>query len=183
MSGPQDGVAGFVGPLGDRAGLLNAGLGAGLLTRWDRWWELASRGAGPLPLDPDRPVWRVLLRAGLLAPEPVAGAFRLGRDRLGLVHPFAVLRAGPPPDPSDPWFDAAAALAMAATEGGLGLPALRRGLDRLPRPATVTPEPDGAAVFWRDDWVVREVALAEPADLLRFPVRAAARGDPPDLAA
>lgn len=172
------GRAGFVGPLPGRAGILDAGLDAGILTRWDRWWELCSGGGEALRLHPYRPAWRLIARAGLFAPEAVAGAFRLGRDQGGRVYPFAVLRAGPLPDPADPWFDTAESLATQATEGALDPEEVRERLLALPVPRSAEPLLDGAAVLWRDDRLLRELAFASAAGLAAFPLDLAAMADP-----
>jgi type VI secretion system ImpM family protein len=172
------GRTGFVGPLPGRAGLVDGGLPSGLLTRWDRWFELASARRLPDRLDPDRPAWRLMARPGLFAPVPVAGCFRLGRDRRDRIYPFAVLREGEPPDPADPWFDAAERLVRAATDGRLAPPALDRAADAIPAPLTAAPPPEEVALLWRDDWEVREVRCASAADLAAFPLSDAAFSRP-----
>jgi type VI secretion system protein ImpM len=168
---------GFVGPLPHRAGLVDIGLDAGVLTRWDLWFELVSGRGLPERLHPDRPAWRLMAREGIFDAEPVAGCFRLGQDRPGRVYPCAVLRLGPLPDPLDPWYDAAEALARGATAGHLSLRETEQALHGLPAPATLAPPLDGAATFWRDDWEVRELRFATGADLARFPLSLAAEPD------
>lgn len=159
---------GFVGVLPRSSGLVAVGLDEGVLSRWDRWWELASAGGVP-PLADDRPAWRLQARAGLFAPEPVAGCLRLGRDRDGRVYPCAVLRAGPLPDTADPWFDGAEALVRAATDGELTAADPPRRLARLALPRLAGMAIEVAVRLWRDDWTVREIALVEAAHFARLP--------------
>ena len=165
-------VTGFVGPIPARAGAVDAGLDAGVLTRLDRWWELARAATGPVPAaDPRRPAWRLIVAAGVFAAGPVAGVLRLGRDRLGRTGPFLLMRGGEPPVPCDPWFAAAEAVAREATDGLLGLGGLAAAAAALPTPRATAP-PDTAALLWRDDWEVHELRLERAADLARFPVAA-----------
>ena len=174
--------AGYVGVLPGRAGLVAEGLEDGTLQRWDRWFEMAAAQGLPVGLDPRRPAWRLVARAGLFAAEPVAGTFRLGRDRAGRTYPFAVLRLGAPPDTSDPWFDAAERIVRGATEGVLGAGSAARAVADLAPPARFAPPPEEAAVLWRDDWEVRELRLATGADLAAFPLRLAAEAGLEDAA-
>lgn len=180
MSG---GRGGYVGPLPGGVGLVNAGLDAQVLTRWDRWWELCSARELPARLDPSRPAWRLATRAGLFGPEPLAGVFRLGRDRLGRTYPFAVLRPGPWPSPTDPWFDAVERFVVDATGGAIDPAAIDWHFQVLPVPHSVGPAPEGAAVLWRDGRAVWEVPAATAADLAAFPLRLAAEEDPEDTPA
>lgn len=177
MSGGQ---GGFVGPLPRRPGLVDEGLGSDILTRWDRWFELVSGGGPPGRLHPDRPAWRLMARPGLFGAAPVAGCFRLGQDLRGRLYPVAVLRPGDPPDPADPWYDAAEALVRAACGGDLGPRDLAPALDRLPAPLALTAPPEETALLWRDDWQVRVIRCATPADLAAFPLEEAAELLPVD---
>lgn len=162
-------TAGFVGVLPRVTGIVALGLEDGTLARWDRWWEMVSEpGVPPLPEEP--PLWRLQIRAGLFAAEPVAGALRLGWDRRGRVYPCAVLRPGPLPETGDPWFDAAQALLLDATDGGTERVDLPDRLAALPPSRLAGASLEGAARLWRDDWAVAELAFATPADLARAPL-------------
>lgn len=170
----------MVGPIPGLPGLLDRAVPEATLQRWDRWWDLASAGEPRIVLEPARLAWRLLVRAGLLGPGPVAGCFRLGRDAAGRIYPFAILRQGALPDPSDPWFDAAEALVQAATEDEADGDALLAQLARLPPVTTAQDLGEGVAVLWRDDWTVQELVFASAADLADFPVRLAADAPPED---
>lgn len=162
-------VTGFVGPLGRQRGLVDRGLGADTLTRWDRWFEIVWRNQPQGTLHPHRPAWRIMARAGLFGAAPLAGCFRLGQDLDGRVRPFALLRLGAVPDPADPWYDAAEALVQSATRGAAGPRELAAALYRLPVPQSLAPALEDAAVLWRDDWEVRVFHCATIAELTAFP--------------
>lgn len=170
-------TAGFFGPLPYREGLVDGGLEAETLLRWDRWWEAVAGGAARTgELSATRPAWRLVARGGVFAGAPVAGCFRLGASRSGRIYPFVVLFAGAAPDPSDPFFEEAERVVRGATDGRMNLDDLWRALARCPAPAAGTPPDDAAAAIWRDDWLVQELRFAQGRDLLGFPVALAVEG-------
>lgn len=160
----KDDGSGWVGVLPTTVGLVGAGVPDGVLQRWDRWFELARAGGTPRATMPARPAWRLAARAGVFGPDPLAAVWRLSRDRTGRVYPFAVMRNGPLPAPEDAWFEAADALVMEATEGWTSARDVERAAARLPAPASRWPEFDAAAILWRDDWEVHELAFATAQD-------------------
>jgi type VI secretion system protein ImpM len=155
-------TTGFFGKIPATGDFVAAGLPRVFIDRWDRWMsmELAAR---PDEGELDQRVWRFAVPAGIFGPEPCAGAWRMSEDRVGRRYPFAVVRFGPPPDPADPWFDAAARILTGAvgdfrSQGWIG-----EGIASLPEPASV----DGREriAFWLDDWEVHELSFTDIHDL------------------
>jgi hypothetical protein len=145
--------------------------------RWSRWLEMSqdtfrSADAG------ERRCWRFLAPPGWFDEEGVAGVWRLSRSSEGRRLPLALLLSGAHPHPSDPWFDAAAAMLDLALDDYAGLERLNRAAARLPKTGPAAPSAE--ALFWIDDWEVHELrfptlhALADEG----FPRMLAARPEP-----
>jgi type VI secretion system protein ImpM len=167
-------TTGFFGKIPATGDFVAAGLPRSFIDRWDRWisMELAARPDGG---ELDSRVWRFTVPAGIFCDQPCAGAWRMSEDRVGRRYPFAIVAVGTAPAQEDPWFEAAAELALAAVERDMSPATLTSRLATLDAPTS-----DGKAaaiLFWSDDWEVRELVFADIHDLARngLPAMRAAR--------
>lgn len=132
------------------------------IDRWDRWMSMELR-ARPDEGELDPRVWRFIIQAGIFGDQPCAGAWRMSEDRVGRRYPFALVRLGPAPDASDPWFDSAAGFMKGAVEDFWTAARVGEKLAAL-APPTSRSETQLIA-FWCDDWEVHEFCFADIHDL------------------
>lgn len=139
-------VCGFYGKIPAAGDFIGRGLPRELTRRWDRWMEMSLRQA--IDTGGGGGVWRFRAAPCVFASVPVAGVFRLSRDRVGRRFPMLIAVAGGRPAPANPWYDDAEALLAAACAGG-SLEALSEGVSGLVPPGV---EAGGSgASFWRGE--------------------------------
>lgn len=153
---------GFFGKIPATGDFVAANLPRTFIDRWDRWMSmelLARPDEGAL----DTRIWRFIIQAGIFGDQPCAGVWRMSEDRVGRRYPFAIVRLGPPPDPGDPWFDAAAALLQSGVGDYWSQARLAQSLQALPPPGTSA---DAQRIaFWSDDWEIIEFNFVDIHDL------------------
>ncbi|RWE76416.1 type VI secretion system-associated protein TagF [Mesorhizobium sp.] len=153
---------GFFGKIPATGDFVSANLPRTFIDRWDRWMSMELR-ARPDEGELDPRVWCFTVPAGIFCNQPCAGAWRMSQDRVGRRYPFAIVRLGPPPDPSDPWFGEVTELTRVAVDRSLSTTELSRRLAEVETPASS--QPDSAIAFWSDDWEVKEFGFADIHDL------------------
>jgi type VI secretion system protein ImpM len=155
-------TVGFFGKIPATGDFVTANLPRVFTDRWDRWMskELSAR---PDEGELDTRNWRFIVHGGVFGEQPCAGAWRMSQDRVGRRYPLTIARLGPPPDTTDKWFDAVAALLEGAVVGYWDQSRLADKLAATPQPAQGPQTP--RIVFWCDDWEVRELNFADIHDL------------------
>lgn len=173
---PDAAVTGFFGKIPAAGDFVTWNLPRVFTDRWDRWVsrDLKENPAeGPL----DATVWRFALPGAIFGADPAAGAWCMSEDRAGRRYPFVVARIGPPPEPTDPWFDAVAALVEAAVARRARQAEIAGRLAGLPEPGPGQEAPP--ILFWGGDaWTVREFRFADIYDLADNALPALRRPNP-----
>jgi len=142
--------------------------------RWDRWMSMELRDR-PDEGELDPRAWRFVIQGGIFGEQPCSGAWRMSYDRVGRHYPLTIARLGPPPDTTDTWFEAIAALLEGCVVGYWDQSRLADKLAATPQPAPGLQAP--RIVFWCDDWEVHELSFADIHDLAEraLPAMRAAR--------
>jgi type VI secretion system protein ImpM len=133
----QDVITGFHGKLPTAGDFVMRGLPTGLAAFWDAWAarNLARRSGWP------EGGLRLRLQSG---GKVAAGVAVPGADRVGRRFPlaaFVIAPALPAPNGLTDWGDAAAAILVAAGQGGIDPDALLDRLEALPLPTGDEPGP------------------------------------------
>ncbi|TPM52254.1 type VI secretion system-associated protein TagF [Mesorhizobium sp. B2-2-4] len=161
MSRADMNAPGFYGKIPATGDFVAWNLPRTFIDRWDRWMSmelLARPDEGEL----DSRVWRFTMQPGIFGDLPCAGAWRMSEDRVGRRYPFAIVRLGPPPEPTARWFDEIAACLNGAVEGNWSTTKLAETLALLRETSTG----DASAItFWCDDFDVIEFSFADIHDL------------------
>lgn len=155
-------TTGFFGKIPATGDFVAANLPRAFIDRWDRWMSTELR-ARPDEGELDSRVWRFTVPTAIFCDQPCAGVWRMSEDRVGRRYPFVIVRLGSPPEPGDPWFEAATELARVAVDQGLSTAALTLRLAEFEAP--VTSQPTATIAFWSDDWEVKEFAFVDIHDL------------------
>jgi type VI secretion system protein ImpM len=153
---------GFFGKIPATGDFVAANLPRTFIDRWDRWMsmELLTR---PDEGELDSRAWRFAVPAAIFCDQPCAGVWRMSEDRVGRRYPFAIVRLGPPPNPSDPWFEQITELARVAVDHSLSTEIISRRLAGIAPP--VSSQPATTIAFWSDDWEVKEFSFVDIHDL------------------
>jgi len=153
---------GFFGKIPATGDFVAANLPRIFIDRWDRWMSMELR-ARPDEGELDPRAWRFVVPAGIFSDQPCAGVWRMSEDRVGRRYPFAIVRLGPPPDPTDEWFDAVANSIRSAVEGYSTTAKISEKLSALAPPSShYEAHP---ITFWCDDSEVNEFRFADIHDL------------------
>lgn len=153
---------GYFGKIPATGDFVAANLPRTFIDRWDRWMSMGLH-ARPDEGELDPRAWRFIVQAGIFGDQQCAGAWRMSEDRVGRRYPFAIVRLGTPPAPSDPWFDAVVDLLQRCVEDHFPQSRLADYLQELqpPKADTATQR----IVFWSDDWEVKEFSFTDIHDL------------------